>query len=166
MKTRKLGMVVWLLVGAAWGMAVGGESGGRGMTPHELLVWKYPPEAPANRELYRRLRVAVEKVDKYGNNPSIEGDFFWLVRLADQINEKLAAERFAAFLAESAARQRELAEAGARLAAAREAEFETPRMSPFGTADRSLQRSFPLWSRSLNCASLGATPRLSGGSLK
>jgi len=166
-----LAMIVrWLL--PAFALALLGAGGmraseptapapGTAMEPLEVVFWKYPPSEPLNDELYRRLSGRIAQVAKYGSNPATQ-DPLWIVRLADQINDAIAAERFTAFLAEVAERKRAQDSARAHQAARQSAESleASGRISPFGPAYRGLQPSYPLFDGALRCASFGGGPRL------
>jgi hypothetical protein len=152
------------LLGAGGGVLAGEPAAGAsGMAPLEVAHWKYPPSDPLNAELYRRLNVRIAQVTKYGSNPATD-DPLWIVRLADQLNESIAAERLTAFLTEVAARKRAQDAALARQAARQTAEDEfleaSGRTSPFGSGFRGLQTSYPLFDGALRGAGFGGGPRL------
>lgn len=167
MKFRRLLTALALALLGVGGGALAGEPAAAapvaGMTALEAAQWKYPPNDALNDELYRRLSVRIAQATKYGSNPATE-DPLWIVRLADQINDALAVERFTAFLADVAERKRAqdaaLARQVARQAAENESLEASGRVSPFGSGYRGLQTSYPLFDGALRCAGFGGGPRL------
>lgn len=170
MKRPPLIVAAALLLLGPWSIALADEPRPAEpvMSALEVTFWKYPPSDPLNDELYKRLGARIAQVTKYGSNPATN-DPLWIVRLADQISDKLASERFRVFLADVAERKRAQDAAAARLAA-KHVEDEAlaanaPRVSAFGPSFRGLQRSYPLFDGSLRCASLGRDLQLGGASL-
>lgn len=126
--------------------------------PLALVFAKYPPGQPDHAELYRRLPGAIDSLAVSLRDPR-RNDPRWLVALADRIQQMIAEEKVAAFVAAQAARQRLAEQKNAQLAAERRA---APRSShpAFGPSERALQPSAPLGrSYPLSPARLGDTPR-------